>query len=114
MPMHSHMYNIFIVSSHLTGWYANPAILFQTQAASLCDARTWLSTSLATGPGSESTFESQAAAIFPYVYDDGTVLHVYMGDRWNAFGPGSVRCLSTAACQPADLLDTLLSSLPPI
>ena len=88
MPTHR---SVFILGSHLTGWYANPAILFRTQAASLCDARMWLRSSPAIGPGRDTTFESQAAAVFPYVYDDGTVLFVYMGDRWNAFGPGSVR-----------------------
>lgn len=90
MPKHGPPHTIFILGSHLTGWYANPAILFQSSAPSLCEARYWRQTAPAVGPGGETTFESQAAAVFPYAYKDGTELFVYMGDRWNAYGPGSV------------------------
>lgn len=90
MPPHPAYFNIFIIGSHLTGWAANPALLFQARAPSLCDARVWLQTSPARGQGSQSTFESQAAAVFPFYYEDGEVLFIYMGDRWNAYGPGSV------------------------
>ena len=80
----------FIIGSHLTGWDANPALLFEAQAADLCAARNWLQSDPGRGWGSQTTFGSQAASVFPYFYEDGTALWIYMGDRWNAFGPGSV------------------------
>ena len=43
------------------------------------------------GPGLETTFNSQATFVLPFEYEDGTVLYIYMGDRWNEGGPGSVR-----------------------
>ena len=82
--------SIFIIGSHLTGWDANPALLLHAQAPSLCEAQHWEQSAPGRGPGSQTTFQSQAAAVFPYEYEDGTVLFVYMGDRWNAYGPGSV------------------------
>ena len=45
---------------------------------------------LCAGPGSETTYDSQSTAVFPFQADDGRQLLVYMGDRWNAGGPGSV------------------------
>lgn len=80
----------FVLGSHLTGWDANPAILLEARAASLCEAKAWFQSAPAVGPGSDTTFQSQAAAVFQYIYEDGTPLFVYMGDRWNAYGPGSV------------------------
>ena len=42
------------------------------------------------GPGSETTWDSQSTAVFPFQAENGQELLMYMGDRWNAAGPGSV------------------------
>lgn len=39
---------------------------------------------LSTCPALQSTF------IFEHTFEDGTPLHLWMGDRWNSKGPGGV------------------------
>ena len=36
--------------------------------------------------GSGTTFDSQSAYVLPYQLNDGSVLPIYMGDRWNYAG----------------------------
>lgn len=42
------------------------------------------------GPQADTMFDSQPTFIFTYTFEDGTPLHLWMGDRWNAHGPGGV------------------------
>lgn len=89
----------YMMGSHLTGWRANPPMLFHTAAQSLF-AATW--TELpepARGPGANITYNSQSTFVFPLEFADGTVLYIYMGDRWNFYEPGSVRHRPPTACQ---------------
>ena len=84
----------FMVASHLTGWAPNPPLLFHATSDSLSGA-VWLdSTVPASGVGANITFNSQSTFVFPLVLEDGTRMFIYMGDRWNFYGPGSVRALS--------------------
>lgn len=81
----------YLMSSHLTYWAPNQAMMYHATAPSLA-AATWRSIGApVTGAGANVTFGSQPTAIFPLQLADGTTLHVYMGDRWNYDGPGSVR-----------------------
>ena len=76
----------FLLGSHLTGWSANAAILATAQAP-LAGA-TW--TVLGNPGGSKSTFNSQSTYVLPYAHPSGKELVMYLGDRWNNGGPGSV------------------------
>ena len=101
----------FMMASHLTGWAPNPPLLFHATSDSLSGA-VWLdSTVPASGVGANITFNSQSTFVFPLVLDDGTTMFIYMGDRWNFYGPGSVRACShhphacmSHACPSAPLL----------
>ena len=84
----------FMMASHLTGWAPNPPLLFHATSDSLSGA-VWLdSTVPASGVGANITFNSQSTFVFPLVLEDGTRMFIYMGDRWNFYGPGSVRARS--------------------
>lgn len=81
----------FMMGSHLTGWAPNLPQLFHASAPSLHTA-TW--TELpepARGEGANITYNSQSSFVFPLEFADGTILYIYMGDRWNFYGPGKVR-----------------------
>ena len=43
-----------------------------------------------SGEGADTTFNAQSTYIFPFRFPDGSKLLLWMGDRWNAGGPGSV------------------------
>ncbi len=43
------------------------------------------------GDGANITYNSQSTFVFDLTFEDGTVMYIYMGDRWNFYGPGSVR-----------------------
>ena len=50
---------------------------------------TW--TTLGNPSGSANTFNSQSTYVLPYTHPaSGQILLIYMGDRWNFNGPGSV------------------------
>ena len=89
----------FMMASHLTGWAPNPPLLFHATSDSLSGA-VWLdSTVPASGVGANITFNSQSTFVFSLVLDDRTTMFIYMGDRWNFYGPGSVRaCSHSHAC----------------
>ncbi|KAK9861598.1 hypothetical protein WJX84_003056 [Apatococcus fuscideae] len=81
----------WILSSHLTGWAPNPPLLWHANSSEgLCGTSWYLMPQPATGPGSETTWDSQSTAVFPYQTEDGRELLMYLGDRWNAAGPGGV------------------------
>ena len=46
---------------------------------------------LMPGDGANITYNSQSSFVFDLILEDGTVMYIYMGDRWNFYGPGSVR-----------------------
>ena len=54
----------------------------------------------ATGSDAKTTFDSQPTFVFAYVYASGNTVLLYMGDRWNIRGPGSVHpyVLSVTRC----------------
>ena len=49
---------------------------------------------LLPGDGANITYNSQSTFVFDLTFEDGTVMYIYMGDRWNFYGPGSVRLQS--------------------
>jgi hypothetical protein len=80
-----------MMASDMTYWNPNPLMLYHTSASSLLSAHWHRLAAPAEGVGSNTTFNSQPSFIFPLNLSDGTVLYIYMGDRWNFAGPGSVR-----------------------
>jgi hypothetical protein len=71
----------YMMTSHLTGWAANPADLLISDRDSL-DGAKWIS--LGNPTGSSTTFNSQATFVlpFPSTKYPGTYFYIYMGDRW--------------------------------
>ncbi|KAK9813147.1 hypothetical protein WJX72_009862 [[Myrmecia] bisecta] len=80
----------YVVASHLTGWKANAPILFHSQVESLCKGEWEELPCPARGPGADTTFQSQSTFVLPITFSDGARLFIYMADRWNFEGPGSV------------------------
>lgn len=78
---------LYLLGSHLTGWAANGQILSVTDSKTL-DGAEW--TELGNPSGDPTTFESQDTFVLPYRHPNGDELPIYMGDRWNADGPGGV------------------------
>jgi hypothetical protein len=76
----------YLLGSHLTGWSANPAIL--ATATGPIKGATWKVLGNPSGDG--TTFNSQPTFVLPYTHPSGKRLPIYMGDRWNFQGPGSV------------------------
>jgi hypothetical protein len=72
----------YMMTSHLTGWSANPAELFISDQDNLQDAK-W--SSLGNPTGSSITFNSQPTFVlpFPSTKNPGTYFYIYMGDRWD-------------------------------
>ena len=105
-PSDGHYY---MMASHLTFWRPNPAMLFHAAADSLATAKWSQLARPAMGPSANTTYNSQSSSVFALRLESGAVLHIYMGDRWNFYGPGSVRACSRPhacilACSPATLL----------
>jgi hypothetical protein len=81
----------FLMGSHLTGWAPNPPLLFHTYAPSLDAAGAWTKLPTpATGDDANITYNSQSTFVFPLEFEDGTILYIYMGDRWNFYTQKSV------------------------
>lgn len=78
---------LHMIGSHETGWSPNAAIFLTSPNISLIGA-TWINAYNPSGSG--STYDSQSTFIFPFHKADGSVVHIYMGDRWNAYGPGAL------------------------
>jgi hypothetical protein len=79
---------LHMIGSHETGWGPNAAIFLTSPNRSLVGA-VWENAYNPSGDG--STYQSQSSFLFPFHHGDGNVTHVYMGDRWNAFGPGGLQ-----------------------
>ena len=78
----------YMLGSHLSGWKANAAILSHTNQSTLHGA-TW--TVVGNPSFSSTTFNSQSTFVLPYRHSkSGKMLYIYMADRWNNAGPGSV------------------------
>lgn len=84
----------YIFASHLTGWDPNPPILHQSTTGGMCSTFWRDMPRPSHGPEADSDYQSQSTYIFPYRFSDGSTLLLYMGDRWNANGPGSVGAAS--------------------
>lgn len=82
----------FMMASHLTGWAPNPPLLYHAASDSLNGAVWHNTTTPASGEGANITYNSQSTFVFNLVCEDGTVMYIYMGDRWNFYGPESVYC----------------------
>ena len=82
--------NYYMMASHLTFWRPNPAMLFHAAADSLATAKWSQLARPAMGPGANTTYNSQSSSVFTLQLASGASLHIYMGDRWNFYGPGSV------------------------
>jgi len=79
--------DLFLLGSHITGWEPNEAILMHARAP--LQYAVWQK--LGNPSGSNTTFNSQPTAVFKVEHlRTRRRLHVYMGDRWNFNGPGSV------------------------
>ncbi|CAL5218581.1 g275 [Coccomyxa viridis] len=80
----------FLMASHLTGWAPNPPLLYHAAATSVNGAVWRNTTTPASGDGANITYNSQSTFVFSLTFEDGTVMYIYMGDRWNFYGPGKV------------------------
>ena len=83
----------YMLMSGLTGWNPNPANLVATTAPRLCGAWWKQQPNPAATEGGNITFNSQSTFVLPLQLGGGQTLFIYMGDRWNFKGPGSVRPL---------------------
>jgi len=74
---------LYMMTSHLTGWAPNPADLFIADKNRMENA-TW--TSLGNPTNSSTTFNSQSTFVlpFPSTKNPGQVFYIYMGDRWDS------------------------------
>lgn len=82
--------NYYMLASHLTFWKPNPPMLYHAAAASLATAK-WNKLAVpAMGATADTTHNSQSSSIFSLVLEDGSSMFIYMGDRWNFYGAGSV------------------------
>ena len=88
------------MASHLTGWAPNPPLLYHAAATSVNGAVWRNTTTPASGDGANITYNSQSTFVFSLTFEDGTVMYIYMGDRWNFYGPGKVShsLFTYAAC----------------
>jgi hypothetical protein len=81
----------YMLGSHLSGWNANPAIMSYSKGATLRETTTW---EVQGNPsGSKTTFNSQSTFVFKVGNRKGKVddpLFIFMADRWNFQGKGSV------------------------
>jgi hypothetical protein len=80
--------NYYMWTSHLTNWDPNPAELFVADGPALIGA-SW--TSLGNPSNDATTFDSQSAYVLPYEEEHQNIRLIYMGDRWNAKGPGGLK-----------------------
>ena len=78
------------MASHLSGWAPNPPLLYHAASTSVNGAVWHNTTTPASGDGANITYNSQSTFVFSLQFDDGTTMYIYMGDRWNFYGPGSV------------------------
>ena len=81
----------YMLGSHLSGWNANPAILSYSKGGTLRETTTW--EVLGNPSGSETTFNSQSTYVFKVGNRNGKAddpLFIFMADRWNFEGKGSV------------------------
>lgn len=87
-PSEGHYY---LMASHLTYWRPNPPMLYHAAAASLASAK-WNKLAIpAQGASANTTFNSQSSSVFTLALQGGGAMHMYMGDRWNFYGPGTLR-----------------------
>lgn len=78
----------FLLGSHLTGWASNAAILSKAEGG-IRNGTQW--TVLGIPSGDATTFNSQSTYVLPYTHPaTQRRLHIYLGDRWNEAGAGSV------------------------
>ncbi|KAL4443631.1 hypothetical protein ABPG75_011368 [Micractinium tetrahymenae] len=80
----------YVFTSHLTGWDPNPPILFGSEAGGMCGSRWRLLPRPSHGPRANTTYDAQSTHVFTFTFEDGDELLLWMGDRWQPHGPGSV------------------------
>jgi len=69
----------YLATSHVTWWNPNPMEVWTTDSTTLKGAK-W--SSLGNPTNDDQSFHSQPAFILPYHTQNGTVIYIYMGDRW--------------------------------
>jgi len=79
---------LHLAGSHESGWGPNAAIFLTSPNTSLVGA-VWGDAYNPSASG--STWDSQSTFLLPYRHADGRILHVWMSDRWNMWGPGSIQ-----------------------
>ncbi|PSC71307.1 glycosyl hydrolase family 43 [Micractinium conductrix] len=79
----------YIFASHLTGWAPNPPLLHESTAG-MCSTAWRLLPQPSHGPLAGITYDAQSTFIHTHTFSDGQHLLLWMGDRWNAQGPGGV------------------------
>ena len=89
-----------MLMSGLTGWNPNPAALVATTAPRLCGAWWTQQPNPASTEGGNTTFDSQSTFVLPLHLGSGRTFFIYMGDRWNFKGPGSVRSIPELCPEP--------------
>ncbi len=82
--------NYYMMASHLTYWKPNPPMLYHAAVASMSTAKWNKLATPATGDTANTTHNSQSSSVFQLQLQDGSSMFIYMGDRWNFYGPGSV------------------------
>lgn len=65
-------------------------MLYHSSAESLTSAKWSKLATPAMGSDANTTYNSQSSFVFTLQLEDGSSMFIYMGDRWNFDGPGSV------------------------
>lgn len=86
--------HFYLLGSHLSGWAPNPASLSMSNGTRL-NGNSLINTtwqSLGNPSNDSTTFDSQSTYVYAYVHPTTQdVTYLYMGDRWNAAGPGGLQ-----------------------
>ncbi|KAI3423861.1 hypothetical protein D9Q98_009695 [Chlorella vulgaris] len=84
----------YIFASHLTGWDPNPPILHESTAGGMCSTFWRVLPQPSHGTQAGTTYDAQSHYIFTFVFEDGSELLMWMGDRWQPDGPDSIGAAS--------------------
>ena len=79
---------LHLAGSHETGWGPNGAIFLTSANTSLVGAQ-WGDSYNPSSSG--STWNSQSTYLYPFRHANGSYTHIWMADRWNMWGPGSIQ-----------------------
>lgn len=80
----------YLLGSRHKRWQGATPLLYVSDGPGLCGAKWARLARPAAGAGADTTFDSTPAFVHTYSWGDGSELQVYVGDRWNLKGEGSV------------------------